>query len=270
MTESRSHKNLAMAKIFSPIVQITNKNYCVSFYYLAYGKALFRREFGLKNINKDEEKVFSKLSASSVNNEDWLEVTLDLSLPESWKWGKMQLFLGVTRGYSFASEVAFDDFSLQPGKCPPVEKTENNTTKPTPRIYVTPAPLAVRESVKAEIRREFNPFFNLETAKCVISSWNGKETIKTEESYNTQLFLCCGNKLLSRSAGDKCCSGSAYFSHKQVCCAGEIFQKREGYSCCSEQIVSDGRVCCGGAELSRDQGCCRGKIFPRESAICVQ
>ena len=270
MTESRGQRNLATAKIFSPIVQITNKSYCVKFCYLAFGKALFRRELGLKNINKDEEKVFSKLSVSSVNNEDWLKVTLDLSLPESWKWGKMQLFLGVTRGYSFASEVAFDDISLQPGKCPPVEKTENQATKPTPRTYVIPQPLAVREGEKTERLREFNPFFNLETAKCVISSWNGKIMAKTEESYNTQLFLCCGNKLLRRSVGDKCCSGAAYFSHKQVCCAGEIFLKREGYSCCSEQFVRDGRVCCGGVELSRDHGCCRGKSFSRESAFCVQ
>ena len=130
--------------------------------------------------------------------------------------------------------------------------------------------LAVKESTKVQIRREYNPFFNLETAKCVITSFDGKKMVKTEESYNTQFFLCCGNKLLSRSVGDKCCSGAAYFSHKQVCCAGEIFLKREGYSCCSEQFVHDERVCCGGLKISRDQGCCRGKIFSRKSAICVQ
>ncbi|CAG5111036.1 Oidioi.mRNA.OKI2018_I69.chr2.g5372.t1.cds [Oikopleura dioica] len=256
------------AKIFSPEVQITDKTYCIELFYLAYGKALFRRSLGLKNLNKNEEIIISNLPKKSVNNEHWIEVRLETELPETWRWGKMQLFLTVTRGFSFASEVAFDDISLKPGKCPKNEKKEQ--PPPTARTYLSPTP--TNQPAKIEVVREYNPFFTLNTRKCSISSWDGKKMIRTEETYSVQFHLCCGNKLVSRSAGDKCCEGAPYYSRKQVCCGGKVFEKQNGYSCCSEKYVNDGRVCCGGSELKEPakEGCCSGSSFSRDEAFCIE
>ena len=72
--------------------------------------------------------------------------------------------------------------------------------------------------------------------------------------------ICCGNAILPRSGGSKCCEGVQYFNRKQGCCGGKVFLKST-HNCCNGEIEEIGNGYCCGNEiipLFSNKKCCKG------------
>ena len=80
-----------------------------------------------------------KSSKKSLSNTHWKYYQTVIRTPHDWSQGKTaQIILRAYRGYSYTSEISFDDIFVRPGKCPwkwPIDATLPPTTISTTKGF---------------------------------------------------------------------------------------------------------------------------------------
>ena len=208
-------------------------------------------------------------TAESRNSKNWLFVQNEIEVPPFAANTFANFSIVGVRGFNYISDIAIDDFFFLPGPC------QNVTTTKAPPRTTTPNPTTTKITTTSgdpTANREYKPFIGGEVLKCNVSG--------IIESYLSSLSVCCGGKILRRSAGSKCCNGEQYFNRKQDCCEDRIINNAE-QTCCGGKITDkiDGEICCNGEKRRVEDnlkccgdtaffdpikiGCCAGITFER-------
>ena len=234
-----------------------------------YGGHVFSVHVTLASLSgpSTRQMIFKRSGSASKTATHWLYAQVNIKAPPHLKSGRISnITIEGIRGISYDADIAFDDISFGPGKCP--EFMPRDATPPPPTIQTTTAPLpkTTRQTTSSTTSnpmqtREWNPFYQMRMERCEITSTSGQTQV---ENYIINSYVCCGNKISSRKNGSKCCDGIQYFARKQACCGGEVIRKSEFDCCNGVKIEKDqNQLCCAGEYRPFDDelGCCNDKTF---------